>query len=425
MALITPDGQWNGHYALGNDGQAPIKPDFSAPVSGAKRKLITKALYNSLRDKQRMSIKILGALWDYSKSSEAENRQGVNGHYLVNMGGTRYVVCVNNHTNDEALERGYDVFNEYLKQEMHASRIMPLPNGSWNAEVGDSFLHLEEYDGGWPWLSQTKLDNHDNTHARLGLMAGKAYVAGKNLDPHKLGRLMAYTDKTTYPFIKSGMEALKEQGGIASIPVLANMEGAAQAYGAASEELPKMLEILENAPRIANAGNMIEKMISMDNLGQFYLRGADSAAYSFYPMMSENATYDVGTLVYRVLLNRDLYQGNNTEIDSKIIKGLQDFVQGYNNKTGLNLSVQEALEAGKRAHAWLNFYEIGAALSIDPENNPEKVREAQDHVKNIMKGVAARINQIDRYHIIMRNQQPFIDDDARPSSISPRPPTNG
>lgn len=391
MSIITLDQQAAGHYMLGHVEAAKLHYDYTAPISVHKKDFLIQAVAEMFPG-SRFAIK--GSLWDYNLSTDAENREGYFGHYRVQVNGHDYIFCVNRVMEEQAMALGNEIYNLFESNDVLADNVLRLGKEKWSHELNDAHIHLEEYNGGLTWIKDTKITQENGIAAKLGQMAGRVYVAANKASPETKRKAEEYTDASFLPFIRTGMQ-LSQQGDFTTAikEAFAQIEGANNLYAGITDRLQTISNRLSDAKRLIQHGNMTEKYVSFDSgTGNLHAASVECACYSYFPMMTNNATYDVGTAVYRILLNDTLYEGSPEEIENQKIQALKDFVKAYNETTDLSLTVEEALEASLVARDFLSFYEIGQYLH-DPDNGIDQ--EFIDHIKSVMGGVSDRLQQIE------------------------------
>ncbi len=392
MSLITLDGQANGHTMQGNEEyHTPVSYEMDVPISEAKRKFLSSALKEIYPE---ANIEIIGSYWDYSKSTNEETRDHPNGHYRVKIDGVDRVVCVNNHSDNDGWLLNSIVSSMIKIARINAKSNILLSNGSFSHEKDGLHVHIEEYHGGAVWLKDKKL-NQDNMAEKLGALVGKIYNGARTIPDEINSKLEGYTDSVMYKYVRDGVNFLKQKDSQKIIrAALSDIDGGESIYQSLRERTSDIADIMKRDRRLAQHGNLIEKMVAMDNTGELVLMGPDSACYSYFPMMTDNATYDVGTVVYRMFMNPIFYEGEAGQVDQKIIEALGEFIAAYNETTGLKLTIRESLKAAKQASTLLNAYEVGHYLANNKTTESQE-SEFKAHVKNVMVGVNNRLRRID------------------------------
>lgn len=394
MSLLTRDGKVNGHTMQGNEGyHTPVSYAMDAPISDLKTEFLTGALEKMFPNKE---FDVVGAYWDYAESTNPETCDNANGHYRVNVSGVDYVVCVNNFSDQDGWNLGHQVYDLFKQEGINANSNVQIPfRGEWSVEHNDLHVHLEEYHGDAVWLKDKKL-NQDNIAAKLGKLIGQVYNAAQKAPEELRSDLEGYTDATLFQDVRTGVQFLNKPDAIKAIgDALSGTNDGDRLYRSLTERVKDITKIITNGERVMQHGNMIEKMIAVNGDGNLSLKGVDAAPNSFMPMMTDNATYDAGTAVYRMFLNPAMIDATPEDVDAKTIEALNNFVDAYNETTGLNLTPTEALTAAYQANTLLAPYEVGHYLT-GKKLSAAQSDEFKAHVTNVMAPVHDRLQQVER-----------------------------
>ena len=421
MSIVTLYGETNGHTMQGNEAyHTPLHFDMDAPISEAKQEFLERAMERMF---PQQDWDIVGAYWDYSHSKDKETELEPNGHYRVDVGGKSYVVCVNNHMEEEALVLGYRFYEELDGQGVIANNVVQIPYGQqWSMEQDGKHIHLEEFNGGARWLVAEKINQRDIAR-NLGVLFGRVYNAAQKLPDDVNADLAGYTDTIMYQLMRDGINFLKQDDARQRLEssLAGDVLHGSKIYTDLIDDVDSIAALMDAETRLAQHGNPIEKMIAIDKDGMLQLMGPDSVSYSYFPMMTPNATYDVGMLVCRVLTDGQFYEGEEDNKNEAIVEALKDFVTAYHATTSLELSVTEALDAARQAINFYNIYEVGRYIS-GKDLSAVQEQEFKEHIANVMVPVDQRLERIGVLKSLVIQQNNSMDaDDVSDQPEKPKP----
>ncbi|MGH1403802.1 MAG: hypothetical protein ACRBDL_06120 [Alphaproteobacteria bacterium] len=391
---------------------------FAQPVSPHAETQISEFLTTIFPEDE---VKVSGQLC--AKESEMQ----LMGHYHIQVNDQDFVACIGRVGDDqcaETLSVGHQVFNHYRDQGIAVFNSVPFsqaganPDGNdWvrNAQeqlgtiqMGDKnlahYVHLEEYPSDIQTLMEVGVEGY---HEKLGALVGAVYNAGEVMDENLQDTLQQATDQATLHYVNEGIQiterylhSLKDgKSGTSAIFDKSNDDFDTRQDGfnasfspARQQEMLEYLEGFKENPRVPTAFNMIEKTIWVQGNEDLAIACCDTPSRGYLPMMTENSSYDLGQMVHRIILDERRYNADEpTDMQDKIRQGLQDFVQGYNNETGLDLTVDEALDAGQRAFAFsslqipglyaLGEIEITSSLDTHLEQTLDNIMQSIDKIE--------------------------------------------
>ena len=388
---------------------------FQQPVDEAMQQKLGPFLEVWFPDSK---VEILGKL------CQKKPEMGALGHYRIQVDGKDLVACVGRVGDAQCVETllvGHQVFNHYRDQDIPVVNSVSFsqagaknPNNDWiinaqehlgSVQLGDKTLdyhvHLEECA---PDIVLLKDNGVDGRHAALGTLVGTVYNAGNSMPVDLISTLERTTDSTTLCYVEEGARVTR-----AHLQSQTKLEGASREFGTAgvapnafdsaipAEMQQRMLGWIaefEQNPCAPTAFNMIDKMIWEKPDGTLVLACCDTPSRGYLPMMTQNASYDLGTIIHSIILNSERYETTSeSQIRRKIQRGLEEFVQAYNAETGLNLTVDEALNAAQRAFAF-SYLQVPGLYSL---GEIEITTSLDDHIDTTLTGIMRSVNKIEQY----------------------------
>ena len=342
MTTVTRDGNANFHYMQGfptdENRSVELSPNFEAPVTGESAAFIKQACKELLD----CEVDVKGSLWDYSKSTDDIAKQHI-GHFRVELpDGENIVLAVHPYDGGEALALSDKLFEALENRDVEVVRAKPFDNGDFTKEFEGRYIHVESFQ---PIISWVMEDSVEWLQYDIGRLAGEIYQAGQDLSDSDKNALKEYTDAITIPIMKDGARLISQNPD--ALPQIPDIDA------------DDALNILEGNRRVPTTMNLIEKMVWIKDDDALVLAAYDSASRGFLPMLTQNATFDAGLAISRIILNQSLYP-DSQNLPDRIESGLKDFISGYNEVSGLSLDYGEARLAARRALILLGSYAVGA-----------------------------------------------------------------
>lgn len=416
MASVADDGSINPHVFTGWNSAIPYSPDYDQPVSENRRAFLSRLIEANFPGK---TFEIVGAPWDHEHEKsglnpDQEPKDAFIGHYLVRIQEIGDIVFqVEKYNAETALKLGAQFFEAAKEEGTRTMDAIPWPDGKYHAGFEGLSVHMTPFMGRARRLSDTKVEGF---HAELGRLAAQLYDAGDKMIPNDLTDFERHTDIATFDFWRKGVAAFANKfmatesvpvtfaGAAAALPDIPGLEtvlGSAQA-----EDIKARVASVMSTQRIPTAFNVIDKQIYVDeDKHELILACYDCGGRGYVPMMTEHATYDLGTIAHRILLNRGLYTGSAEEIDRKILAGIESFVEAYREETFLPLTVEETMEAARNAFSMLAMFACGSYVD-KLEKDPSSAADALAHIHSNFRDAAQRIAEIDRLLALRNRPQP-------------------
>lgn len=385
MAIVTITGEVATNGLTGKKPAIPLHYDYTAPVVPWR----TEFLHQTIGQ----DCKIIGSLWDYDLSADPAHSIKPIGHYLIeNKAGERFVICVNTVNGERALALAAPFYDDLQEQGYAIASAKTWEDGRYVKEAifgdkGDTnvYVHQERYVP-QDWVMTAGITGEAGT---LGQILGSMYSAGMRYasSPWRANEISAYSDATTMKFWAEGQKILEaySTSGIlseAQNTAVGIVLPAIQKHGDESF-VRELLDTLQN-DRMPCHFNMIEKMVWKTPEGGLSIGGTETFARGYVPKMTQNATYDLGTAVARIILNpanhRAVYA---LSVNDHIFSELEELVESYNAQTGLSLTAQEALTAAKRSIMLL----VGNALGM-ASLSPSSINAVINHIEHTLKNIA-------------------------------------
>ncbi|MCC7304704.1 MAG: hypothetical protein IT558_00425, partial [Alphaproteobacteria bacterium] len=339
---------------------------------------------------------IKGGFWNYGLSSSPLHAGTPIGNFGAAVEGLPEMAMTVNRFEGEELALGHTSFNHYKERGIHVVNSLPLSGAFEFALAGpgrnDWFVHFSRHVPDMKWLAMVpdRVDGY-----KLGNLAGEILQAGCNLPFAQREEIREYTSATLDVLHAKGLQAFLGSSDFSALAPL--LTGQEQLRESLLPVFRSALSILENNPRHANSGSLTEKTIGL--MGDEYcITGYDNPGKFYQPMLGPNASYDVGMAVFRILLNQSLYSGAKEEKPSRIKNALAEFVRGYNDKTGLKLTVNESLQAAAAAYTCMTGFMAGQYVSGGKED-PYIVSELEEHLKPTLKMMAWHLQWMQNYTV--------------------------
>ncbi|MCC6597459.1 MAG: hypothetical protein IT559_01560 [Alphaproteobacteria bacterium] len=379
------------HEMSGKPANVPFDETYTQLVDPKTREVLESFLEQALPNK---STSVVGAPWDYSQSEIKDLHAGTPvGHYRVNIGNLSAVLCVDIHDTSEAIALGAAVFDEYSRRRIINEGPIAFSGKNYVKPIVFSdksyYAHLQQR-----FSSYTSLFNSTarlgGQQKQLGKIIGGMYKAGENLKPAFKKRLEKFTDDVTMQCVDVGSKLLTED----ALKNLVDVDGYADILRFPKIVQKDMPEVLGNR-RVANSFNAIDKMFKMHHSSKLLIfSGYDAVSRGYVPMMSENATHDAANALARIIVKPVLYDEggfqNHGSKQDQIQKGIQNFVDGYNETSGLKLTFEEAVASAEHLSVFQLYYGLGYnALS------GEKAITGQDLKEHIKAQVIPQMQNLD------------------------------
>ncbi len=344
----------NKHMTYGND-------DYHTPMSFHYHASVTDDVCDFLEEVANAKypnahdVKIIGSIYDYTKANVTDYVERPIGHYRIRVDGEDKIFVVVDRNPDLFLRPAADYVAALEADGLSVIQTIPNKDGTFANKIeyagGQSLYAYEEIhlQKSPEWMIQTGIDERT---FELGTLIGKIHTSSKKFaqeNPEKLIDMQAFMDE--YKMTPMRTLYAQEKDGL-------------------SQDTQKFLDKFLNpeTPWVPTTGNFIEKQpIGVVTLAH------DSATQGYITMMTDNACYDCGLAVARIITNSDLYiSGQDVE------NGLEGFVDGYNKETGYSLSMDEAMQAGLNAFITLGLYGRTMGIHSDYKNTLD------DHINNVL-----------------------------------------
>jgi len=322
---------FNPHDLEGKPMDVPIHYDYDAPVTALSSEFIKQ--YMSERFPDAQSYEIVGALWDHSKSTDTIYKEMPVGHFRIKVDGKIKNIVVGQYDQHDFLSAAA----RYIEQLNDAGipivrAIGDDRTGRYATKVPFSDRSLFVYEE-TPviekpeWMIETRIVGRQFD---IGELVGKLTKASETIareNPESLFDISTMSDEVRY----SPMKALWQDQD--------------------RDDIPQVTQDFfdSNQTRYPNIGNFTDK-----NPSHMITRGHDSAAVNMIPHLTENASFDCGLAIARIIMNPSLYLIKNDF--HSINHGLRGFIDGYNKTSGKNLTFDEALQAGENALSILELF---------------------------------------------------------------------
>ncbi len=406
------------HIMSGKPMDVPFDHSYSVPVSAERQAFVTAALAKHYPDKD---VSVKGQPWDYSLTDNpAVHEETMAGHYRTEIEGVgEVVVCVNIHDVEEAIALGGEVFDAFNEQDVQTQGAVKLPEGQWSFEKDGVFIHLQAFSENTVSLAQSNMIARGE---ELGRMVGRMHVAALALPEDTQERLKVFSDDTTYQLWTAGFVVgnkgdsntmidlaglvSKKAEGRGKDPVKATNDLYDAVESVIQKNSDRILTVINDSPRVATSFNVIEKMVLVGKGGALTFASCDTPSRGFVGMLTPHMTYDAGVALYRIVMNEALY-GDATDIYPLAQKEIESFVRGYNEETGCNVTIQEALEAAELANALDTTISLGFAALTSKDNAATRA-DLAEHIITMKMPHAERVHGFVEYY----GAHPRLDPDA-------------
>ena len=353
----------NTHVMSGKPLSIPFDDTYSVSIDTERGEGISTALSGAFGTHE---VYVAGAPWDYALSEMPSLHEGSYiGHYRAIIEGMDddVIASVNLHDGERVIQCGAEVFEVYKKNGIDvAGSPVSFPGGGFTIPVGDNFMHLEKHSPG-KMLANSTLDGRQ---AELGRLVGKIYTANKLMSDDLKARLQKSTRETTLAAVAMGFKAFQGDGSVLETlktellkrgDIQSSDELSALFDSISGDVLRVVPRVLESSVSVSNHFNLIEKMIVDNPDSSLALKDFDGPTIGYFPMMTENATHDVGNALWRIVSDPKRYEGE--DIEGQICAGFGAFIEGYNQETELSLTREEALQASRNVMAFNAAYSFG------------------------------------------------------------------
>ncbi len=367
----------NTHSMSGKPMNVPFDDAYTQPVNDARGAFVMEFLQSQYPEED---IEIIGAPWDYTATTQPtlHNNTPV-GDYRVKIGDREALLHVDLNDGQQAIALGAEVFEAFKAQGVDVTGPIKLPNDNWTRQKDGYYLHLSQYRADTKPIFNVGLQNH---HAALGQMVGQMYNAGHNLPEDLAQDLEKFTDNVTLRAWRDGLaiaKNLNSDEGFEALQKDSDIDLKALFDDAVGNIQPELDAVLSSENRLATSFNIIEKMVHINKKGGLTFTSYDTPSRGFVPMLTKNATYDVGLAVYRILMDKRFYaDGQNTF--QNIEDGIDSFIKAYNTETGLNLTCTEAIQAAKLTNGLDTVISLGFTKN-SPKGDDITLKDIVNHLK--------------------------------------------